>query len=313
MDLDSVADELYGLTPSEFTPQRDARAAEARKAGDRTLATEVKKLRRPTTGAWLANLLVRERRDQVARLLDLGAALRRAQAALATDDLRRLSQERHRLLADLDKAARDLADRFGQPVGAAVGQELSATLEAALADPDAAGALRAGRLTAGLHYSGLGLGLVGVPDGEGEADTAPRRAPEGGPDDVTAAPARPGKGGREPRSRDRAGAGPSRQPHQDETEALLRNAEAALAAAGQEAAEKQRRLDEAREKRDRCNEEVADLERRLRALRKTEEAADDEVRAAKKALDAAEHAVIAARDQLVQARAVVEPSPSSRE
>ena len=56
--------------PSEFTSRRDALAAEARRAGDRALAAEVKKLRRPTTGAWLANLLVRQRRDEVAQLLD---------------------------------------------------------------------------------------------------------------------------------------------------------------------------------------------------------------------------------------------------
>ncbi len=155
IDLDTVADELYGALPSEFTSRRDALAAEARRAGDRALAAEVKKLRRPTTGAWLANLLVRDRRDEVVQLLDLGAALRQAQATLATGDLRRLSQERHRLLTELQKAAGRLADRNGQAVSAAAAQELSDTLEAATADPDAAEALRAGRLTTGLHYSGL--------------------------------------------------------------------------------------------------------------------------------------------------------------
>ena len=155
IDVGTVADALYGLLPSEFTAQRDARAAEARRSGDRALAGDIKKLRRPTTGAWLANLLVRERPDEVAQLLELGAALRQAQSALAAGDLRKLSQERHRRLGDLEKEGRDLADRHGQPVSAVVAQELSATLEAALADPGAADALRAGRLTTGLHYSGL--------------------------------------------------------------------------------------------------------------------------------------------------------------
>ena len=98
-----MADELYGLTPAEFIPRRDALAAEARKAGDRALAAEIKKLRRPTTGAWLANVLARQRRDQVAQLLDLGAALRQAQASLATSELRRLSQERHAVLSELEQ------------------------------------------------------------------------------------------------------------------------------------------------------------------------------------------------------------------
>jgi hypothetical protein len=76
VDLDTVADELYGLPPDAFTPTRDTRAADARSAGDRGLAAAITKLRRPTTGAWLANLLARERSDQVSELLDLGAEMR---------------------------------------------------------------------------------------------------------------------------------------------------------------------------------------------------------------------------------------------
>ena len=57
---------------------RDDRAAEARKAGDRELATGIKKLRRPTTSAWLVNLLVQAHRDLVGELLDLGPALSHA-------------------------------------------------------------------------------------------------------------------------------------------------------------------------------------------------------------------------------------------
>ncbi len=298
IDLDTVADELYGSLPSEFTSRRDALAAEARRAGDRALAAEVKKLRRPTTGAWLANLLVRERRDEVAQLLDLGSALRQAQATLATGDLRRLSQERHRLLTKLEQDAGHLADRHGQAVSGAVAQELADTLEAATADPDAADALRAGRLTTGLHYSGLGPGLVSVPDvdagmasGRLVTFSAPDRRHD--EDEVAAAAAPPGP---EPQSRGR----PSK------AETALKAAEAALTAAEEDTGQKQRRLNEVREKRDRCTEEVADLERQLRALRKREEVADDDVRAAKKALDAAEHAVIGARDEVMRARAAVE-------
>jgi chromosome segregation ATPase len=42
-------------------------------------------------------------------------------------------------------------------VSAAALQELEATLEAAFADPRAAESLRGGRLSSGLHYSGLGF------------------------------------------------------------------------------------------------------------------------------------------------------------
>ena len=289
IDLDTVADELYGALPSEFTSRRDALAGEARRAGDRALAAEVKKLRRPTMGAWLANLLVRERRDEVAQLLDLGSALRQAQATLATADLRRLSQERHRLLTDLEQEAGHLADRHGQAVSGAVAQELSDTLEAATADPDAADALRAGRLTTGLHYSGL------APDWSASRTLTVY---------LTAVPMEMKRPRPRRRHRPARSLNPRERPTKAET--TLKTAETALTAAEEDSGQKQRRLDEAREKRDRCTEEVTDLERQLRALRKREEEADDEVRAAKKALDAAEHAVIGARDELVRARAAVE-------
>jgi hypothetical protein len=85
VDLDAVADELYGLTPGEFTTARQARAADARQTGDRDLAAAIGKLRRPTTGAWLVNLLRRERTDELMALLNLGEVTRQAQAGLDAD------------------------------------------------------------------------------------------------------------------------------------------------------------------------------------------------------------------------------------
>lgn len=59
MDIDDVADELYAVLPAEFTATRDDRARAARRAGDRELARRISTLRKPTLGAWAANLLVR--------------------------------------------------------------------------------------------------------------------------------------------------------------------------------------------------------------------------------------------------------------
>src|ERR1700689_4365633 len=41
-DFDSIADELYGLRPGEFTAARDAFSVQARRAGDVELAGSVK-------------------------------------------------------------------------------------------------------------------------------------------------------------------------------------------------------------------------------------------------------------------------------
>ncbi|GGN80963.1 hypothetical protein GCM10011579_067060 [Streptomyces albiflavescens] len=67
-----------GLPPEDFTAARDARAAAARSAGDRALAEKIHTLRRPSSSAWAANLLVRGRPDEIEPMLQLGKALRQA-------------------------------------------------------------------------------------------------------------------------------------------------------------------------------------------------------------------------------------------
>src|SRR5579884_1301289 len=78
VEYEQVADELYGLPPSQFTPARNTAAERARVAGDRKLADRIRRLRRPTTAAWLANLLTREYPDETGVLLQLGRGLREA-------------------------------------------------------------------------------------------------------------------------------------------------------------------------------------------------------------------------------------------
>jgi hypothetical protein len=158
VDFERVADELYGLPLNEFTAARDARVLEARQAGDATLARSLKALRKPTVGAWLANLLARERRKDVEQLVDLGAQLRATPRALDGDRIRRVSKERAESVSRLVRDARALAARRGHAVSAAAVAELAGTLDAAFAHPPSADALRKGRLTTSLQYSGLGLG-----------------------------------------------------------------------------------------------------------------------------------------------------------
>ncbi|PZS31516.1 MAG: hypothetical protein DLM59_09805 [Pseudonocardiales bacterium] len=158
MDLDAVTDELYGLPPDRFTAARDARVKEARGAGDRSLAAEIGRLRRPAVSAWLVNLLARRRGAAIEKLLALGADLREAQESRAGDDLRRLAGDRQRLVSALVRDARRLAGEEGHPPSGTVEDELAATLAAALADPDAAAAVRSGHLVGPLQHSGFGWG-----------------------------------------------------------------------------------------------------------------------------------------------------------
>lgn len=156
-DLPALLDELYGLPPEEFIAARDAAAKQLKASGaPRELLSVVKGARRPTVAAWLLNTLARERADQVQPFLQLGEGLREAQATLQGDQLRALSRQRQQLIAALVREVRGLAGERGRRLSDAIVRELEETLDAALADPDAAAALASGRLVSGLEHVGFG-------------------------------------------------------------------------------------------------------------------------------------------------------------
>jgi hypothetical protein len=155
VDLDEVADRLYGLPPEEFTTARDA-AAKA--APDKDLRAAVKTLRRPTAAAYAVNVLARERTGDVDALLAIGDALRRAMGRDA-DQVRHLSEQRRSLVTAL-------VDRT---LPANVQQDVTATLEAATADPALGAAVRSGRLVKPLRYAGFGA----LPDLDDAVATPP--------------------------------------------------------------------------------------------------------------------------------------------
>jgi hypothetical protein len=155
VDADEVADELYALPPEQFTAARDARAQEAKAAGEKETAARIAALRKPTVLAWLVNLLVRELPDEIGGFLDLGEALREATATLSGPELRQLSEQRHRLVQALVRQAAALARQAGHRTTEDVARGLEETLAAALTDPAVAEHLRVGRLTSGLTATGF--------------------------------------------------------------------------------------------------------------------------------------------------------------
>jgi hypothetical protein len=157
MDLQSATDELYGLIPTEFTAARNAKAAEARKAGLADVAASLKELRKPSVGAWLANLLVRERSKEVDNLIALGDGLRSAGNKAGGTEIRKVSKQKVDVVSTLIRQAKARASQLGHPASASVIEELEMTLDAAFSDPQAAATLRQGHLTTGLRYSGLGF------------------------------------------------------------------------------------------------------------------------------------------------------------
>ncbi len=175
MDLATIAAELYGMPPKDFIAARDARASEARQAGDKVLATSLKQLRKPSVGAWMANVLVRQQPRDIDRLIELGATLRSTRS-LEGAQIRSATKRKQETVTKLARQALAIADRDAQPVSQAAELELEATLDAAFSDAQSAQYLLEGDLTNGLHYSGLGFAPSTRSDAPRPATRAPSRA-----------------------------------------------------------------------------------------------------------------------------------------
>ncbi len=192
MTFDEVADELYGLDPSDFVAARTGRQKQARSDGDKDLAKQIGALRKPTIVGWVLNVTVRDAEDDVTDLLDLGEALREAQQHLREGrrpagrpsgaTLRTLTKQRQRAVRALANRAAEIAEVRGHPIGEDVVREVTQSLNAALSDADIADEVRRGRMLGAAEYSGFGpMGLVSV-DPEPTKEPQPTKEPE--PDDT---------------------------------------------------------------------------------------------------------------------------------
>jgi hypothetical protein len=275
-EAEAGVDELYGLDPNDFVAARNELVKRLKKAGDKALAAEVAKLKRPTPAAWAVNQLARLHRDEVEELVRLGEVLRDAQdRALAGDepgDLRQAGRARRDALAKLvDRADRLLVERGGT-AGAYAG-EVAATLEAASLDAEAGATVLGGRLSAELA----------PPSGFGAFD-------------LTAAPAP---------ARPKPKAEPAPAPAEEPDTHAREEAEAAVAEAKQRWEEQTAKAKEAVEKvavqrrtvRE-AEHEIADLEDRLTQAQRRLRAAAREAELAEDAASRAEDTVARAAQRL---------------
>jgi hypothetical protein len=183
--LHEAVAELYSSDPAEFVERRGVLAARARAAGEASVAKSIAALRKPTRSAWVVNRLIRSDPDVTAQLAGLGDEFRAAQGSLDGAAIRELSMRRRQLIAELSRQA-FTASGLPSP-SAALRDEVTATLGAALADPQVAEQLAAGTLERPAHADGFapaGAPVLIVPPGarRSQAPTeATRPARPGGP------------------------------------------------------------------------------------------------------------------------------------
>ena len=174
--LADAAAELYESDPDDFTQRRAELAARAREAGEAAAAKQIAVLRKPTRSAWVVNRLVRTDPEVTSRLAALSAELHAVEGSADGTRIRELTAARGRLVDELTRQA--LEDLPAPP--AALREEVTATLDAALADPGVAA--RLGTLVRAEHWAGFGP--IMLPDGAPAAPAVPRKpAPAEGSDE----------------------------------------------------------------------------------------------------------------------------------
>ncbi|OBI51728.1 hypothetical protein A5707_13550 [Mycobacterium kyorinense] len=150
---DDELDELYAAEPNRFTALRSTLSAAAKRRGDTAVAKQISAARKPTTAAWVVNRLTLQHKESKQRLAELGDRLRAAHSTMDGDLIRRLSMEQHRLVNELTRAA--FAGAGLTNPSATVRDDVSSTLQAAVADPDVTA--RLGRLAKAERWSGFGV------------------------------------------------------------------------------------------------------------------------------------------------------------
>ncbi|CAN5243657.1 hypothetical protein BH11ACT6_BH11ACT6_19170 [soil metagenome] len=173
---DDELHQLYQAPPQEFTALRTELAAAAKKRGDTAAAKSLSAARKPTTAAWVVNRLVHVDTHARDRLRDLADQLRAAHNEMDGDRIRALSAEQRLLVDHLGKSAVGAAELTNP--SAALRDDVTATLQAAIADPEVAA--RLGVLVKAERWSGFGFGESTMVSGASREPAAksPAKTPE---------------------------------------------------------------------------------------------------------------------------------------
>lgn len=171
-------DRLYGVDPAEFTGLRAELVIAAKKRGDPDAARSIGAARRPTTAAWVVNVIVRVDDTAISRLDELRERLRAAHAAMDGNKIREMSAVQRTVIDELVRTGFAAAN-LTHP-SAALRDDVVGTLQAAVADPDVAA--RLGRLEKAERWSGFAdFGTVTAVGPAAKPKTKPKTKPKSRP------------------------------------------------------------------------------------------------------------------------------------
>ncbi|WKG00834.1 hypothetical protein [Mycolicibacterium sp. HK-90] len=280
MTVEDDLDSLYALRPEEFTARRNELAAAARKRGDADAAKEIAGARRPTVAAWVVNRLALTDQTVRPRVAELHDALRAAHQAMDGQRIRELSTVQRRLVQELARAG--FAAAGVRDPAAAVRDDVTGTLQAAVADPEVAA--RLGRLSRPEEWSGFG-------DFGASSAVVTRARSDPGPATRTSPP-------------------PSKKKRTQPDTGVIEEAQHARDSAASEADAARAALDDALATVSERRATVTTARRRYEKLLETLAAAERDVDAAATQLDEAERAARARRRDMQTAEAALKQADS---
>jgi hypothetical protein len=150
---DESGDALFAIPPEKFVAARNELVSKLQASGNRSAASELKALARPSVAVWAINQLSRRHPEKVAALLEAGKQLRESQRGLgrgpdSADELRASAHAERQALRDLIRTAGDILSEADRKDSSALLGRIESTLHAiATGSGDFGELLRAGRLT----------------------------------------------------------------------------------------------------------------------------------------------------------------------
>ncbi|HUQ52554.1 MAG TPA: hypothetical protein VM692_10055 [Gammaproteobacteria bacterium] len=172
----SDVDALFKLPLDEFTSARNALAAQLKRDGKQTEASEAKALVKPSVSAWVVNQLYWRHRESFDRLIEAGDRLRHVQGAqLTSDSARDAMNARREAVTALAARAADLLSDGQSAATRDLLRRVTSTLEALSSYGSLPGAPAAGRLTDDVEPPGFEA-LAGLVPSRAVARTQPSRA-----------------------------------------------------------------------------------------------------------------------------------------
>ncbi len=186
--MNAELDQLYQVPLKDFVKERNALAAERKKAGDAEGSKSIKALTKPSASAWAVNQIFWKEREVFDALIVSGDGYR---AALTNDGAAAADAadtERKQKLDNALRSARRILEEDGQNATPVLLGRIATTLDAISSYGSANPEPVAGRLTADIDPPGFGAfaGLVPKPP-EPRAAASSEAAPESA--DVTPDPA----------------------------------------------------------------------------------------------------------------------------